>query len=266
MIADLIGRTFGRLAVVDKGPNGKNNRDQWWCKCNCGNEELLLKRGNDLRTGRLKSCGCARKEKTIKRNKEGHKTNNYSEVLSDEYGEYYIGITSNTGSEFYVDASDFDLIKDYCWYEIVDNKGYHFLATTFPDDNKTIKIQWVIGGKNIDHADRNALNNRRYNLREANSSQQNMNQKIQSNNTTGFIGVYFRKTHGDWQAGIGVNNKQVHLGYFNQKEDAIKARLRAELKYFGKDFSPQRHLFEEYGIEDIIEEDENVIQKEALCG
>ena len=92
------------------------------------------------------------------------------------------------------------------------------MATTFPDDNKTIKIQWIIGGKNIDHADRNALNNRRYNLREANASQQNINQTIQSNNTTGFIGVYFRKSHGDWQAGIGVNKKQIHLGYFNQKE------------------------------------------------
>ena len=31
------------------------------------------------------------------------------------------------------------------------------------------------------------------------------------------------------------------------KEDAIKARLEAEAKYYG-DFAPQKHLFEEYGI------------------
>ena len=31
------------------------------------------------------------------------------------------------------------------------------------------------------------------------------------------------------------------------KEDAIKARLMAEKKYFGY-FAPQRHLFEEYGV------------------
>ena len=30
-------------------------------------------------------------------------------------------------------------------------------------------------------------------------------------------------------------------------DDAIKARLNAEAKYFGK-FAPQRHLFEQYGI------------------
>ena len=31
------------------------------------------------------------------------------------------------------------------------------------------------------------------------------------------------------------------------QEDAIKARLKAELKYFGE-FAPQKHLFKQYGI------------------
>ena len=38
-----------------------------------------------------------------------------------------------------------------------------------------------------------------------------------------------------------------YLGSFSNKDDAIKARLNAEAKYFGK-FAPQRHLFEQYGI------------------
>ena len=32
------------------------------------------------------------------------------------------------------------------------------------------------------------------------------------------------------------------------KHDAIIARLKAELEYYGINFAPQRHLFEEYGI------------------
>jgi hypothetical protein len=32
------------------------------------------------------------------------------------------------------------------------------------------------------------------------------------------------------------------------KEEAVKKRLESELIYFGKEFAPQRHLFEEYGI------------------
>jgi hypothetical protein len=33
------------------------------------------------------------------------------------------------------------------------------------------------------------------------------------------------------------------------KDDAVKARLKAELEYFGSEFAPQRHLFAQYGIE-----------------
>jgi hypothetical protein len=37
------------------------------------------------------------------------------------------------------------------------------------------------------------------------------------------------------------------LGYFINKDDAIKTRLSAEAKYYGE-FAPQKHLFEEYGV------------------
>lgn len=39
------------------------------------------------------------------------------------------------------------------------------------------------------------------------------------------------------------------LGKFTEKEEAIRTRLKAELKYFGNEFAPQRHLFKKYGIE-----------------
>ena len=45
-----------------------------------------------------------------------------------------------------------------------------------------------------------------------------------------------------------INGKNIHLGVFEDKEDAIKERLNAEVKYFGE-FAPQTHLFKEYGIE-----------------
>ena len=43
--------------------------------------------------------------------------------------------------------------------------------------------------------------------------------------------------------------KEIILGCFDDIEDAIKARLEGELKYFGSEFAPQRHLFGQYGIE-----------------
>lgn len=51
-----------------------------------------------------------------------------------------------------------------------------------------------------------------------------------------------------WKAYITVNKKNINLGSYFDKNDAIIARLNAEREYWGE-FAPQRHLFEEYGIE-----------------
>ena len=50
-----------------------------------------------------------------------------------------------------------------------------------------------------------------------------------------------------WQVYISVDKKKIHLGWCSNKEEAIKIRLLAESKYYGE-FAPQKHLFEEYGI------------------
>jgi hypothetical protein len=72
-----------------------------------------------------------------------------------------------------------------------------------------------------------------------------MNINIQSNNTSGITGVYWNKEK--WNAIIIKNRKRIYLGSFINKDDAIKARLEAEKKYFGE-FAPQKHLYEQYGI------------------
>lgn len=52
-----------------------------------------------------------------------------------------------------------------------------------------------------------------------------------STNTSGVTGVNWLKKNKKWRAYITVGNKQVHLGSFENKEDAIKARKEAEIKY-----------------------------------
>ncbi len=72
--------------------------------------------------------------------------------------------------------------------------------------------------------------------------------KPPSNNISGVIGVGWHKRTSKWRARIKVNQQDYNLGSFENKNDAIVARLKAELKYYGAEFAPQRHLFEEYGI------------------
>lgn len=55
---DLVGRVFGRLTVIEYS-HSQNDR-LWRCLCDCGNETIV--RTNHLRLGRIKSCGCLRKD------------------------------------------------------------------------------------------------------------------------------------------------------------------------------------------------------------
>lgn len=110
-----------------------------------------------------------------------------------------------------------------------------------------IKMHTLLGCKGYDHEDRNELNNRKSNLRKCTASENARNRSIQKNNKSGFIGVRFDKKTKKWFASVMLNYVVIRLGYFIDKEAAIKARLQAEAQYYGK-FAPQRHLFEQYGI------------------
>ena len=61
-----------------------------------------------------------------------------------------------------------------------------------------------------------------------------MNHKVFSTNKSGYTGVYFAKNMNAWCAKIMVNYEDIILGYFTEKEDAVRARKEAEEKYFGK--------------------------------
>ena len=70
---DLTGQKFGRLVVLRFVGKDKWGQSRWSCVCNCGVEKIV--RGNSLKSGATKSCGCLQKEKLIKRlTKHGHST------------------------------------------------------------------------------------------------------------------------------------------------------------------------------------------------
>ena len=88
--------------------------------------------------------------------------------------------------------------------------------------------------KMVDHKHNPKTNNKIDNLRLANNSQNQMHRvNLNRNNTSGVIGVYWNKKAKKWYSKIYYHSSQKHLGYFINKEDAIKARREAEIKYFG---------------------------------
>ena len=60
------------------------------------------------------------------------------------------------------------------------------------------------------------------------------NKSFNKNSKSKIKGVYWSERLGKWYAKIHYNRKSIHLGVFENQNDAIKARKNAEQKYFGE--------------------------------
>ena len=96
--------------------------------------------------------------------------------------------------------------------------------------HKQIFPQW----EEIDHIDGNGLNNTRENLRDCMHSQNGANRSYNSNNTSGYKGVFFHVRDNYWFSVIGINGRQKWLGKCADAIDAAKKYDRAALAAFGK--------------------------------
>ena len=85
-------------------------------------------------------------------------------------------------------------------------------------------------GLEVDHIDHNRQNNRIENLRLVTRLENNHNKTLSKRNKSGTHGVR-RIENGKWRVVIMSNRKKIHLGYFHEKDEAIRARKQAEIKY-----------------------------------
>jgi len=82
----------------------------------------------------------------------------------------------------------------------------------------------------IDHENGNGEDNRWLNLRDVNHSENLKNRRLPSNNSSGTVGVMWSNQNNKWKVQIRDDGKQIYLGYFTNKEDAIQARLEASIE------------------------------------
>lgn len=93
---------------------------------------------------------------------------------------------------------------------------------------------YVIGcmpEKEVDHENHIRDDNRWSNLRLVTHAENSRNLSLNKRNKSGVPGVKRYKQTKNWYAVIGVNGKNVHLGFFNDKFEAICCRKSAENKY-----------------------------------
>lgn len=137
-----------------------------------------------------------------------------------------------------IDIEDIDKISNYK----ISKRGNYAYANI---NNKSIALHRIITNtvneldkihNPIDHINGNYLDNRKSNLRVCTISENMYNTYRQRNKSTGVRKHIQKGKYVSYQAYISVNNKQINLGYYKTKEEAIKARKDAEIKYKVYDF------------------------------
>lgn len=85
----------------------------------------------------------------------------------------------------------------------------------------------------VDHINRNRLDNRWSNLREATRAENHANKGLTKRNKSGFKGVSWSKSQRKWAAQICRNRRNRYIGFYDTKEAAAKAYAEAAEETFG---------------------------------
>ena len=83
-LIDLTGQTFGRLTVLNYHGINDKGIHMWLCRCECGNEKVV--RGDALRYGITRSCGCLAHEAHVALGKKGHISSNFVDLTGQTFG------------------------------------------------------------------------------------------------------------------------------------------------------------------------------------
>ena len=101
----------------------------------------------------------------------------------------------------------------------IDAYGYYIVSLCSDGKTYTKRIHKLVAeafipnpyDKNcVDHKNNNKLDNNVNNLRWATNRENNMNQKLSSNNSSHYKGVRFHKPMNKWRAQIMINGKMKH--------------------------------------------------------
>lgn len=142
-----------------------------------------------------------------------------------------------------VDDEDFEFLSQWKWQAVKkdNDKFYAARAVWIPEMKGSIRIYMHrvllgIPGINIegDHADGNEMNNQKYNLRIATSSQNKANRPSQINASSKYLGVSWIRKRKKWQAQICKNRTHCFIGYFENEADAAKAYNKKALELHGE--------------------------------
>lgn len=201
---DLTGKKFGMLTAIEKvKSNDDSHKSYWKWQCECGNQKII--RADSVKSGYVKSCGCLNKK------------NQLDIPEGSRYGKLTVIKKVGQNKQNYImykckcDCGNTVIVKGSSLYRGATQSCGCIATERIKKMQPIAKDVGRYAGTKIGIISNNKLNR---------------------NNTSGTKGVYYIKQRDKWRAVIGFRGKTIHLGEFKNKEEAIEARKKAELKYF----------------------------------
>lgn len=204
-----IGVENENFKVLDQKRENKRTYIYVLCK-HCGKQKWI--RVDTLNSSKIKSCGCLKSPTTFK-------PKDYTNIVKN--GIKFIKATNNR------------IRGGHVVWECECVCGKIFLAVPNDIINGDVKS---CGCKKILYTPANIKKavekHLKKNIVEGTNLQMLRLNKLKSNNTSGVTGVAWDRTRKKWQAQLRFKGKNIYLGRYSNKEEAIKARKEAEEKYF----------------------------------
>ena len=195
--------SYGRLTVIESNiKQGKRYKAK--CVCICGTEVVVDQ--THLRNGHTASCGCLQREIMAK------KQTTHGKYFEPEYRAWTNMIKRCSNPRFAK------------WYGLINvcprwlNSYTNFVMDVGRKPTPSHSLERIDIKGNYEPS----------NVCWATKTEQSRNTKNHSSNKTGIRGVSWSKDKQKWRVAIYVNNKQKHIGYFIDINEASEARIKAE--------------------------------------
>lgn len=132
-----------------------------------------------------------------------------------------------------VDDEDFERVNQYDWQVAI--CYWNIYAKGLVKGKETYLHPFILKTNSlVDHINGNGLDDQKHNLRITSTQKNAFNQKIRSNNTSGYKGVSWYRRLNKWVARINIDYKGFTLGYFSDPVEAARAYNKKAVELFGE--------------------------------